>query len=93
MRRAWWLGSVLLLCLCRSGAQPAADKLDINTASPAQLASLPGMGQEYARRVIAGRPYRAKNQLSSRGVIPDEEYRRIADLIVAKRPAANNRAH
>jgi DNA uptake protein ComE-like DNA-binding protein len=63
---------------------PAAP-LDINTASVTQLAALPGMGWEYAQRVIASRPYHAKNQLSQLGILPDAEYQRIKDLIVAHR--------
>lgn len=63
----------------------ANDLLDINTASPAELKALPGMGQAYAQRVIAGRPYSAKNQLATRGILPEEEYERIKPLIVAHR--------
>jgi DNA uptake protein ComE-like DNA-binding protein len=59
--------------------------LDINTATAAQLKALPGMGDEYVRRVIAGRPYTAKNQLATRGVIPQAEYEQIRELIVAHR--------
>jgi competence protein ComEA len=61
--------------------------IDINTATPAQLQSLPGMGPAYVHRVIAGRPYTAKNQLATRGVLPQSEYGRIAPYIVAKHPA------
>ncbi len=60
--------------------------LDINTATPAQLKALPGMGNEYVRRVIAGRPYTAKNQLTTRGIIPAAEYDRIKPEIIAHRP-------
>lgn len=60
--------------------------LDINTASAAQLQALPGMGAAYAGRVIAARPYTAKNQLATRGILPKEEYERIRELIVAHRP-------
>jgi competence protein ComEA len=65
---------------------PPPAKLDINTATPAQLRSLPGMGDAYVRRIIAGRPYTAKNQLVTRGVLPAGAYSRIQDLIVAHRP-------
>jgi competence protein ComEA len=67
--------------------QRGGDALDINTATPAQLRALPGMGEVYARRVIEGRPYTAKNQLARRGVLPQEEYERIAPLVVAHRVA------
>jgi DNA uptake protein ComE-like DNA-binding protein len=69
-------------------AKPAGELVDINSASAAQLTALPGMGKEYARRVIANRPYRAKNQLSQLGILPDAEYERIKDLIVAHRTSA-----
>jgi len=67
---------------------PYADRsglLDINTATPEQLLALPGMGRAYAQRVIAGRPYSAKNQLLSRGILPEPAYEKIAGLIVARR--------
>jgi DNA uptake protein ComE-like DNA-binding protein len=60
--------------------------LDINTATPAQLKALPGMGDAYVARVIAGRPYTAKNQLTTRGILPADEYEKIKPLIIAHRP-------
>jgi DNA uptake protein ComE-like DNA-binding protein len=60
--------------------------LDINTATPAQLKALPGIGDNYIQRIVAGRPYTAKNQLATRGIIPQDEYERIRDQIIAHRP-------
>jgi DNA uptake protein ComE-like DNA-binding protein len=62
------------------------DLLDINTATAAQLKALPGMGDEYVRRIIAGRPYTAKNQLTTRGILPESAYEAIKDQIIAHRP-------
>jgi len=62
------------------------DLLDINTATPEQLKALPGMGDAYAQRIIAGRPYTAKNQLTQRGILPASAYEKIKPLIVAHRP-------
>ena len=62
------------------------DLLDINTATPAQLKALPGMGDAYVARVIAGRPYTAKNQLTMRGILPAVAYEQIKALIIAHRP-------
>jgi competence protein ComEA len=67
------------------------DLLDINTATPAQLKALPGMGDAYAARVIAGRPYTAKNQLVQRGILPAAEYDQIKPLIIAHRSKAMSR--
>jgi DNA uptake protein ComE-like DNA-binding protein len=64
---------------------PATAPLDLNTATLDQLKALPGMGVVYAQRVIAGRPYSAKNQLVTRGIIPRETYEKLQALVVAHR--------
>jgi len=62
-----------------------ANKLDINTATYAQLIALPGMGDVYVKRIIDGRPYTVKNQLVTRGVLPQASYEKIKDRIIAHR--------
>jgi competence protein ComEA len=98
VRAGLWAGAVLL-CLCgvvgsaetvsfpKQKIAASRDPLDINTATAAELKALPGMGDAYVRRVIAGRPYTAKNQLTTRGILPAEAYAQIKDLIIAHRPA------
>jgi DNA uptake protein ComE-like DNA-binding protein len=62
------------------------DKLDINTATPDQLKAFPGIGDAYAKRIIDGRPYTAKNQLTTRGILPAATYNKIKDQIIASKP-------
>jgi DNA uptake protein ComE-like DNA-binding protein len=63
---------------------PAAKLLDLNSATRDELKTLPGIGDAYADRIIKGRPYAAKTQLTQRGIIPLAAYARIKDMVVAK---------
>ncbi len=74
---------------------PAATKatlIDINSATDAELKAIPGVGDAFAAKIIAGRPYANKTQLTSRKVIPGPLYEQIKDRVIAKQPAKNEKA-
>ena len=65
-------------------AAAKAKLIDINTATEAELKAVPGIGDAYAAKIIAGRPYANKAQLKSRNILPVPVYEKTKDLIIAK---------
>ena len=57
--------------------------IDINTAPKDELDKLPEIGSARADAIIKGRPYRGKNELVDKKIIPQNAYDAIKDRIIA----------
>jgi competence protein ComEA len=69
----------------KPAAKPAATQLiDINTASAQELSALKGIGDVRAADIIKNRPYKGKDELLQKKIIPPAVYAGIKDKIIAK---------
>jgi len=63
---------------------PKAELLDINSATAEQLDALPGIGKAYSAKIVEGRPYKGKDELVQKKIVPQKTYDGIKDKIIAK---------
>ena len=74
----------------KAAAKPAAtqaaadEKIDINRAKADQLMTLDGIGEARAKAIIKGRPYKAKDELVEKNILPQAVYDKVKDSIIAK---------
>ena len=58
--------------------------VNVNSASKVKLQTLPGVDEETADRIIAGRPYHTTDEVGTKGVVTPDEFNAIKDKIVVK---------
>ena len=63
---------------------PKAELLDINSATADELKALKGIGDAYSAKIIAGRPYKGKDELVQKNIVPEKTYAEIKDKIIAR---------
>lgn len=62
-----------------------AGMFDLNQASRGDLLGIPGVGQQYADKIIAGRPYRTEAELVSRRIVPLATFERVQSYLAVQR--------
>jgi competence protein ComEA len=82
---------ILIVALVFAGAAlaqrppaPAANLIDLNSASRDDLMTLDGIGEVRADAIIRARPFKAKTELVERRLIPEALYDKIADKVMAR---------
>jgi DNA uptake protein ComE-like DNA-binding protein len=65
-----------------------AEPMDINSASEKELATLKGIGDARSAAIVKGRPYKGKDDLVKKKIIPESVYNDIKDQIIAKQAPA-----
>ena len=66
----------------KAGAK--TEPIDINTATSADLKAIPGIGDAYAAKIIAGRPYHSKDELARKKILPAGLYAKVKDRVIAR---------
>jgi DNA uptake protein ComE-like DNA-binding protein len=68
----------------QKATKAATALVDINSASAEELDAIPGIGKAYSDKIIKNRPYRAKNELVDKKILPPGVYAKVKDRIIAK---------
>ena len=65
---------------------PPRARLDLNTATVRELATLPGIDLSTAARMVSARPYTGPEDLVQKSILTPTTYERIKDQIEATPP-------
>ncbi len=68
----------------RAAPVPAANLIDLNSASRDSLMTLDGIGEVRADAIIRARPFKAKTELVERHLIPEHLYEQLANKVTVQ---------
>lgn len=70
---------------------PKAPKMvfDVNTAAKEDLTKVPGITDELADKIIAGRPYKSRGELMSKSILTKAEYAKVRSHLMVKKVKAS----
>jgi competence protein ComEA len=59
-------------------------KVDLNSATREDLLKLPGINEAAADKIIAARPFKSREQLTSKGIVTKAEYSKLSSKITVR---------
>jgi DNA uptake protein ComE-like DNA-binding protein len=68
-----------------AGKEPPARKVDLNSATAAELEALPGVGPTLTRKILAARPFNSMEELKTMG-LTDAQIEKLAPFVGLKWP-------
>ena len=82
--------AILLLASCAAWAAdppkpPSNLRLNLNAAKAAELERLPGVDAARAKAIIKGRPYKSKEELLTKKILPQVVYEEMKANVFAGR--------
>ncbi len=74
----------------KEAAAKASDmaKYDLNSATKDELMKIPGIGAATADKIVAGRPWKQKSDLVSKGIMNKAMYEKASPYMIAKQATA-----
>ncbi len=75
----------------KTNAPEKTTPLDLNSASEDQLKELPGIGDAFAKKIVENRPYKSKDELVRKNIIPKSTYEKIKGDVVARQATAKKK--
>lgn len=58
---------------------------DLNSATKEDLTKVPGISDELAEKIIAGRPYKSRGELMSKSILTKAEYAKVRSHLMVKK--------